>query len=335
MMNKIEQIQLQQLHTFRLKAIGSCCYILKNREQIAELAGLDDYLVLGAGSNTVFCGDFSGTLVKVELSGVEYTEQDDAWIIKAAAGTHWHSLVEATLAKGIYGFENLALIPGTVGAAPVQNIGAYGREVADFIESVEVWDRYTKVVTHLTKSDCLFAYRESIFKQEPNHWVILSVTFKLPKQWQAMVDYGELRELGCEASAQQIFQKVVAVRQLKLPDPAQQPNAGSFFKNPEVDLQQMEWLRDKFPGIPCYPIAADRYKVAAGWMIDHLGWKGRGIGGVSVHERQALVLVNTNQATGTDLIELARTIKSAVVTTFKVELEAEVRIYANGALVSI
>ncbi|MGF6773179.1 UDP-N-acetylmuramate dehydrogenase [Paraburkholderia sp. GAS199] len=290
-------------------------------------------LVLGGGSNVVLTGDFPGLVLLVALRGRQLVREDDeSWYVEAAAGEPWHEFVAWTLSQGLPGLENLALIPGTVGAAPIQNIGAYGLEMCERFASLRAVELATGAVVELDAEACQFGYRDSFFKRAGrDRYVITSVTFRLPKAWTPRAGYADLaRELAArgEAHAQQpdaqaIFDAVVAVRRAKLPDPAVLGNAGSFFKNPVVEAVQFEALKAKEPELVSYVQQDGRVKLAAGWLIDRCGWKGRSIGAAAVHERQALVLVNRGGASGGDVLALAGAIQQDVLTRFGVELEAE------------
>lgn len=334
MLNTRTNIPLAPLHTFCLPAYADSLLCLKSADDCQQLPDTD-YYVLGGGSNTIFTTDFKLPLVKVEIKGVSFQETDTCWKVTAGAGENWHQLVCSLLDKGIFGFENLALIPGTVGAAPVQNIGAYGVEISEFVTSVQAWDRQQRNHCTLSADSCNFSYRDSIFKRHPARWLITSVTFRLPKGWQPVTSYGELQELGSKATALEVFQRVIEVRQNKLPDPAVQPNAGSFFKNPVVSVAVLNKLQQQYPGIPFYPVSPQSVKLAAGWLIEQAGWKGKALNGVAVHSRQALVLVNQSAAEGKAVIELASSIKASVAQHFSVELEAEVRILGERDLIQL
>ncbi|SDQ51258.1 UDP-N-acetylmuramate dehydrogenase [Paraburkholderia tuberum] len=298
-------------------------------------------LVLGGGSNVMLTGDFAGLVLLVALRGRRVVREDqDAWYVEAAGGEPWHEFVAWTLAQGMPGLENLALIPGTVGAAPIQNIGAYGLEMCERFASLRAIELVTGEAVELDGDACRFGYRDSLFKREGRErFVIASVTFRLPKAWQPRAGYADLaRELAArgpaasagqaegaatQPTAQAIFDAVVAVRRAKLPDPLELGNAGSFFKNPVIDAAQFEALKRREPEVVSYVQADGRVKLAAGWLIDRCGWKGRAMGAAAVHERQALVLVNRGGASGTEVLALARAIQHDVFERFGVELEAE------------
>lgn len=289
-------------------------------------------LVLGGGSNVVLTRDFDGLVLLVALRGRRLVrEDDDAWYVEAGAGENWHDFVAWTLAQEMPGLENLALIPGTVGAAPIQNIGAYGLEMCERFASLRAVELATGETLELDAPACQFGYRDSFFKREGrDRFVITSVTFRLPKAWVPRASYADIaRELAAEGhgdtspDAQAIFDAVVAVRRAKLPDPLELGNAGSFFKNPVVDAAQFDALQRQEPEVVSYRQPDGRVKLAAGWLIDQCGWKGRAMGAAAVHERQALVLVNRGGASGAEVLALAQAIQQDVRERFGVELEAE------------
>lgn len=306
-------------------------------DAIAALQSLvwnDDAYILGEGTNTIFTEDFNGPLLVNRLSGIEIKESESGWHVYAAAGENWHNLVVKLIGLGIYGSENLALIPGSVGAAPVQNIGAYGVEVATFIDRVEVYDCKLHVRTTLHHEECEFAYRDSIFKRPAHrHWFITGVHFFFPKAWQPVLGYPDLARLAPDATAEQIMAHVIMVRQQKLPDPALIPNAGSFFKNPVVSQSECQRLQANFPGMPVFVQADGNCKLAAAWLIDKAGLKSLTTGGAAVHERQALVLVNKDNASGADILSLAEAIQTNVRERYGVKLEPEVRLLDEHGLI--
>ncbi len=296
-----------------------------------RVAGLPR-LVLGGGSNVVLTGDFPGLVLLVALQGRRLLREDsDAWYVEAGGGEPWHEFVAWTLSQGLPGLENLALIPGTVGAAPIQNIGAYGLEMGERFASLRAVELATGAVVELDAQACRFGYRDSFFKREGrDRFVITSVTFRLPKVWQPRAGYADLaRELAANGhadvplAAQAIFDAVVAVRRAKLPDPLELGNAGSFFKNPVVEAEQFAALKIREPEVVSYLQPDGKVKLAAGWLIDRCGWKGRAMGAAAVHDRQALVLVNRGGATGAEVLALAKAIQRDVLERFGVELEAE------------
>lgn len=289
--------------------------------------------ILGGGSNLVLTGDFDGLLLHMAIPGKRLVKEDaEAWFIEAGAGENWHDFVQWTLTRGWPGLENLSLIPGTVGAAPIQNIGAYGLEVADCLHSVTAWDFEKQAILTINRDDCRFAYRDSLFKQQGWHLngriAITSVIFRLAKTWQPNMRYADIaqelaaREIAAP-NACDIATAVIAVRQRKLPDPAVTPNAGSFFHNPVVEALVAGALAAAYPTLPRYPQPDGRVKLAAGWLIEQAGWKGKALGPVGMYERQALVLVNRGGATGQDVQRTMSAVQAAVREKFGVELTPE------------
>ena len=289
--------------------------------------------ILGGGSNLVLTGDFDGLVLHMAIPGKRLLKEDaEAWYVEAGAGENWHYFVQWTLAQGWPGLENLSLIPGTVGAAPIQNIGAYGLEVGERLQGVTAWDFAKQAVVSFDRDDCRFAYRDSLFKQQGWHlsgrMAIASVVFRLPKAWQSNMRYADIaQELTARKiatpEAGDIAAAVIAVRQRKLPDPAITPNAGSFFHNPVVDAAQADALNRDYPTLPRYPQPDGRVKLAAGWLIEQAGWKGQALGPVGMYEKQALVLVNHGGATGADVQRTMAAVQAAVREKFAVELTPE------------
>ncbi|MES2259555.1 MAG: UDP-N-acetylmuramate dehydrogenase [Pseudomonadota bacterium] len=288
-------------------------------------------LVLGGGSNLLLTGDFDGLVLHIALQGREVLDGDiDHHHVRAAAGENWHGFVQWTLAQGVPGLENLALIPGTVGAAPIQNIGAYGAETKDAFHSLRAFDPVSGELLTMDRAACRFGYRDSIFKQpEGRQLIIVDVTFALPRRWQPNLRYAELAQalaaqgLTTAPSAQQVADTVAAVRRRKLPDPAEIGNAGSFFKNPVVSGEQCAQLLARFPALVHHAQPDGSEKLAAGWLIDQCGWKGKSIGAAGVYEKQALVLVNRGGASGADVQRLAQAIQADVAARYGVQLEPE------------
>ena len=287
-------------------------------------------LVLGGGSNLLLTGDFPGLVLHMRGQGIAIVgENAQATLVRVAAGENWHGLVQWTLAQGLGGMENLSLIPGSVGASPIQNIGAYGSELKDCFFSLTAFDFDTGELLTLDRAACEFGYRDSVFKHRlRDRAVILDVTFALPKAWQPNLRYAELaqevaaRGLSAPQPAQ-ISEAVIAIRQRKLPDPAVIGNAGSFFKNPVVSSAQRDTLLAAHPQLVSHAQGDGSYKLAAGWLIDQCGWKGRVMGAAGVYEKQALVLVNRGEARGADVVALATAIKHDVERRFGVMLEPE------------
>lgn len=330
----VESKDLSQLNTLGLPAIAHAYAAYTQADQLPALSQLcksyPSVFVMGGGSNVVLAPVLPGLVIHARTSGIELVDEtDDAWFVQAQAGEVWHDFVQACLDRGWPGLENLALIPGTVGAAPVQNIGAYGVELDTRVERVSAWDLHEGRLKAFSREQCQFAYRDSFFKRQPQgRWLITQVCFRLPKQWAPVLDYPDLaacRDLRASAglTAQQVFDAVCVIRRTKLPDPAVLGNAGSFFKNPVVDAAEFHRLKTQYADLVAYPQAAGGYKLAAGWLIDRAGWKGRRVGPVGVHERQALVLVNFGGATAADVNALADSIRRDVFGRFGVALEQE------------
>lgn len=322
---------LRGFNTLGLPARAQAFVSLNEVAQLPALSALAAHypywLALGGGSNMVLGSSLDGLVVQVALRGIRLVQaRDDAWIVEAAAGECWHDFVAHCVAQGWDGLENLALIPGTVGAAPVQNIGAYGVELADRFDSLTAWDMVRGEWVQMSAADSGFAYRDSRYKRE-GRWIITAVRFALPRPWQPVLDYPDLRRWPAlqqgQPDARAIFEAVCAIRRAKLPDPALIGNAGSFFKNPLVDAATREQLLARFPDLVSYAQPDGRYKLAAGWLIDQCGWKGRSLGAAGVHDRQALVLVNRGGADATDVLRLARAIQADVAARFGVQLEPE------------
>ena len=289
--------------------------------------------ILGGGSNLVLTGDFDGLVIHMAIGGRRLVAEDaEAWYVEAGAGENWASFVAWTLDQGWPGLENLSLIPGTVGAAPIQNIGAYGLEIADRFHGLAAHDFDTGRQVTFNREACHFGYRDSIFKQEGWHrtgrYAITAVTFRLPKQWTALTGYGELAlELETAGVAsptpQDMATAVIATRCRKLPDPAVLPNAGSFFQNPVVDAATAGSLLCHYPGLPTYPMADGRVKLAAGWLIEQAGWKGRHLGPMGLYDRQALVLVNHGGGNGDDINRIMAAVQEDIHSLFGIELVPE------------
>ncbi|MEM5427561.1 UDP-N-acetylmuramate dehydrogenase [Cupriavidus oxalaticus] len=284
-------------------------------------------VVLGGGSNVVLTRDLDALVLLMEIPGYQVEDADDAWLVTSGAGENWNALVNRTIADRMPGLENLALIPGTAGAAPIQNIGAYGVELRDRFEGVRAYDRHAGVFVWLDLRACGFGYRDSLFKQAgAGRYIITSVTLRLPKAWQPVLSYGELaRELAGNPApdAAMVRDAVVAIRTRKLPDPAQIGNAGSFFKNPLVGAAQRDALLRANPDLVSYPQPDGSYKLAAGWLIDRCGFKGVSDGPVGVYGKQALVLVHHGGGTGAMLLALANRIADTVEARFGVRIEPE------------
>jgi UDP-N-acetylmuramate dehydrogenase len=328
-------VSLKPYNSFGLPAVAHTLVRIASDADVRRVVdhpqfGRAPKFVLGGGSNIVLTRDMPQVVLKVEVKGRALVrETDTAWIVEAGAGENWHEFVAWTLSQGWPGLENMALIPGTVGAAPVQNIGAYGIELKDRFESLDAVDLVTGRGVTLASGICAFGYRDSVFKHSlAGRSVITRVRFRLPKPWQPVLGYLELErkmaETGISApSPQQVFDWVCAIRRAKLPDPAQVGNAGSFFKNPVVTPEQCRDIIGRDPEIVHYPMPDGSVKLAAGWMIDACGWKGKSIGRAGVYEKQALVIVNRGGAIGSEVVTLARAIQESVYGRFGIRLEPE------------
>ncbi|WP_019141554.1 UDP-N-acetylmuramate dehydrogenase [Noviherbaspirillum massiliense] len=299
---------------------------VRNSEALAGLPRL----VLGGGSNILLTKDFSGLVLHMCSQGIDVVgEDDDSTYVRAAAGENWHRFVQWTLERGLGGLENLSLIPGSVGAAPIQNIGAYGVEVRDCFFELTAFDFESGEIIRLDKAICAFGYRDSIFKHAlRERAVILDVTFALPKRWKPNLRYADVeREIAARGIAsptpRDVSDAVIAIRTRKLPDPSVVGNAGSFFKNPVVSSRQCDALSERYPQLVSYPQPDGSFKLAAGWLIDQCGWKGKSLGAAGVYERQALVLVNRGGASGQEIAQLAARIQADVKERFGVVLEPE------------
>lgn len=328
---------LTRYHTF---AISQTCKVLVEAHSVEDLIAIYQQpqwadlpkLILGKGSNMLFTEPFAGVVIVNQLQGKQVTESETAWHLHIAGGEDWPSLVAWCVKQGYPGLENLALIPGCAGSAPIQNIGAYGVELKEVCEYVDVLDLDSFEVRRMTASECQFGYRDSIFKRDLQGKVaIVALGLKLAKQWQAKTEYGPLKSLAeSTPTASAIFQRVCQVRMEKLPDPNVTGNAGSFFKNPVISQAHFEQLKQHFPEIVAYP-ADNGMKVAAGWLIDQCQLKGFAIGGAQVHQNQALVLINADNAQADDVVNLAAHIREKVYQRYQIALEHEVRFMgANG-----
>ncbi len=330
---------LREHNSFGLPAVARTLVRLRSEADVRRVVDHPDYgvapkFVLGGGSNVVLTRDIDSVVLKVEIAGLRLLrEKADAWIVEAGAGESWHALVAWTIEQGWPGLENLALIPGSVGAAPVQNIGAYGVELKDRFDSLDAVDLVTGRSVTLDAAACRFGYRDSVFKQAgfgglAGKSVITRVRLRLPRPWQPVLGYLDLERKiadtgNARPDARTVFDWVCAIRRAKLPDPALVGNAGSFFKNPVVSPEQCRDIIGRDPEIVHYPMADGSIKLAAGWLIDACGWKGKTVGRAGVYERQALVLVNRGGASGAEVVTLARAIQESVYGRFGIRLEPE------------
>lgn len=290
-------------------------------------------IVLGGGSNILFTKDYDGLVLKNELKGIQIVKEDDRHIyIKAMAGENWHQFVMYCIDQNLAGIENLSLIPGNVGASPMQNIGAYGVEIKDVFHELEAFDKEDKVIRMFTNNDCEFGYRESVFKNRlKDRFIILSVTYRLNWEPQFNISYGaikqELDNMNVkDLSIKAISQAVINIRSSKLPDPKQIGNAGSFFKNPTISISQYKSLIKEWPSMPSYPVNEEIIKVPAGWLIEQCGWKGYRNGDAGCYPKQALVLVNYGNSSGQQILHLSEQIIESVQSKFHIKLEREVNI---------
>ena len=328
-------VSLKPYNTFGLPAVAQTLVRVTGDADVRRVVdhprlGRAPKFILGGGSNIVLTRDMPQVVLKVEVRGMRLVEERaDAWIVEAGAGENWHEFVAWTLAQGCSGLENLALIPGTVGGAPVQNIGAYGIELQDRFEALDAVDMVTGRSVTLGPHICAFGYRDSAFKHSlAGRSVITRVRLRLPRPWQPVLGYlditRKMQETGIPTpSAAQVFDWVCTIRRAKLPDPATIGNAGSFFKNPVVTPEQCRDIIGRDPEIVHYLLPDGSVKLAAGWMIDACGWKGKTVGRAGVYERQALVLVNRGGAIGSEVMTLARAIQESVYGRFGIRLEPE------------
>lgn len=324
------------IEVFDLESLEHCLRWFKAHNKNLQGSGLPTLplLLLGGGSNLVLSGDFPGLALKLQLSGLEVVDENDDHVwLKVGAGENWHQLVAYCLSFHWWGLENLALIPGNVGAAPVQNIGAYGVELQDHFSELSAVEISSGVTVNFDRDACGFGYRESVFKQRlKDQYIITSVTLKLDKTPQLKIDYPVLRQHFANRALEHIspmdvFDVVCEIRSAKLPDPAVIPNVGSFFKNPMVSGAEYEFLQQKFPDVVGFVQEQDQVKLAAGWLIDQAGWRGRELGPARVHADQALVLTNPGQGSGPQVLALANAVVADVQARYGVSLEIEPRVY--------
>lgn len=332
---------LKHLHTFALSAYANNVISANSSEELISawnesISIHQPVLLLGEGSNVLFIENFSGTVLLNRIKGITSTEDSIAWHLHVGAGENWHKLVCYTLENNMPGLENLALIPGCVGSAPIQNIGAYGVELQKVCEYVDLLDMKKGSIQRISAHDCQFGYRDSIFKHRYGlGFAIVAVGIKLMKSWTPTLGYGDLTRLNpLTVTAQDIFKSVCAMRRSKLPDPTVTGNAGSFFKNPIVNVAIADDIVKNNPSVPHYRQSDGSVKLAAGWLIDQCALKGYQIGGAAVHSQQALVLINLAEATGEDVIGLASYIRQQVAQKFGIWLEPEVRFIASDGEVN-
>jgi len=333
-----ENVSLKKYNTFAVEAKARYFVTLSDHEELKSLVtGFDPgetrHLVMGGGSNLLFTGDFDGWILRNEIKGIEIVEEtQEEVLVKAGGGESWSGFVDFTVENGWGGLENLSLIPGTVGAAPVQNIGAYGVEQEMAFESLEACNLITGKTCIFNKAECDFGYRNSIFKNaEKGKWFVLNVTYRLKKTPKLHLDYTPLRKAFENTPEEQITIKTISnavksIRRSKLPDPRKMGNAGSFFKNPVVLHEKFLRLQQHFPEIPFYQQQNGKVKIPAGWLIEQTGWKGKRMGNAGVHHQQALVIVNYGNASGQEILQLAQTVQKDVLKKFDITLEPEVYI---------
>ena len=340
MMNIQQHVQLKQFNSLSLNAVA-CAYVKVSNisELIQALAYAENQklnvLILSGGSNMLLPESIEALVIHIDIQGIEHLSEDENFhTVRVGAGQNWHDFVLWTTENAMYGLQNLALIPGFVGASPVQNIGAYGVEVGEFIEYVEVYDRQSKSVKKISAAECHFSYRHSIFKEDPNRYVITHVIFKLLKKADLKINYGDLKAaVADELTPENLQKQVIQIRQSKLPDPKEYPNAGSFFKNPIISNLEYQKLHVLFPQMPHYAQQDGTVKVAAGWLIEHSGWKGKRLGQVGMFEKQALVLVNYADANLQDVQATYRAVQKDVIQKFKLLLEPEPVLFNSCGLI--
>jgi len=342
MIHYCRNISLKPYNTFGVDVMASHLFHLRSPDQLPEVLDLPGFmehsgepgqvLILGQGSNVLFTGDFPGVVLRNEINGITVLDEDElSVIIETGSGVIWNDFVDFVVGRGLWGVENLALIPGTVGAAPVQNIGAYGVEAADIILRVNAFHLETRKWLELENWECGFGYRESIFKRElRNKTIICSVVFRLSKTARPMLDYSGIREELermniSEPSARDISSAVSSIRRSKLPDPAILGNAGSFFKNPVVGEAEYRRLLAAFPGLRAHR-QGENYKIPAAWLIEQSGWKGCREGNTGSYEKQPLILVNYGSASGKEILMFSEKIRESVYSRFRISLEREVNV---------
>ena len=333
-----ENFSLKPCNTFGLDVIANMKASIEHPDDLGELYRSDRYktikkMVLGGGSNVLFTRNFLGMVLKMEIKGVDVLEEgDESILVSFGAGESWHQCVMWAVENGYGGIENLSLIPGTIGAAPMQNIGAYGVELKEVFHSLEAYEIKTGKIVRFYNEDCKFGYRYSVFKgAQRDKYIITRVNLRLSKKPDFNISYGAIKEtlesMGVEElTLKAVSQAVINIRQSKLPDPAQIGNAGSFFKNPVVDNGYFDSLRAAFEDIPGYRLDEEFTKVPAAWLIDQCGWKGKRLGNVGVHDKQALVLVNHGGGKGREIVSLSKDIQKSVQGTFGIQLDTEVNI---------
>lgn len=333
-----ENISLKAYNTFGIDVKASEfveIHTVDDLQQIIREGHLNnqDFLILGGGSNILFTDDYNGLLIRNSIQGIDVSGLDYGRVLlKAGAGVLWDDVVHYCMERGFGGIENLVMIPGSVGASPIQNIGAYGVELKDTFHSLEAIEVETAEIRTFLKEECAFGYRDSIFKKElKGKYIIVSVSLMLSRDHKPDVSYGAIRDelenmSVSDPGIKDVGEAVSAIRQKKLPDPDEIGNSGSFFKNPLILEEKFIKIRNRYPDIPSYKDEGGLVKIPAGWMIEQCGWKGKTLGNAGVHEQQALVLINKGEATGKEVLHLARRIKASVFDEFGVDLEMEVNV---------
>ncbi len=329
---------LTNYNTFGINCKSTFFTTIKSLKDLKELYHCKEYknqkkLILGGGSNVLFTSDFNGLVIKNEIKGFQLErETNDIVEIKIGAGVNWHEFVTYAVNKGWGGVENMSLIPGNCGTAPMQNIGAYGVEIKDTFVSLSAFEIETGKIMHFDREKCEFGYRESIFKNKlKNQFIILDIKLRLEKNPKLNTKYGDINKILIKnkisnPTIKDVSDAVIEIRTSKLPDPKKIGNAGSFFKNPVISHQQLKKLKVNFPEIVSYPVSDNLVKIAAGWLIETAGWKGKDFGNFGVHKKQSLVLVNYGNASGKEILKLSQDILEDVYTKFQVKLEREVNI---------
>lgn len=334
-----ENVQIAPFTTFGISARAKYFASANSVVEIKDIIGnkpkdVAKLLILGGGSNMLFTGDYDGLILKNEIKGIELISEDyDHYYIQIGAGENWHQFVLHAIENNWAGVENLSLIPGNAGAAPMQNIGAYGVEISHILHSVSAFHIKDLETHDFSAQDCKLGYRESIFKNEKKgQYVITNITLKLNKKSSPNTNYGaisgelEKMNIGGVPTIKNVSDAVIAIRESKLPNPRQIGNAGSFFKNPIISLETFNRIRKNHPNMVSYPVGTSQVKIAAGWLIDQAGWKGKRIDDYGVHAKQALVLVNYDKASGKNIFQLSEDIISDVVTKYEIRLEREVNV---------
>ncbi|MDQ9008217.1 UDP-N-acetylmuramate dehydrogenase [Acinetobacter gerneri] len=339
-MNILKKVQLKPFNTLSLDAIAEFYVKIQSEQDLLEALQFAqqqqlNVLILSGGSNMLLPEHIHALVIHMNIQGIEALAEDDQSVTwRVGAGEVWHDFVLYSTAHQAYGLQNLALIPGLVGASPVQNIGAYGVEAGEFIQSVEVYDRVLEKFSSISAQDCAFSYRHSIFKDDPNRYVICHVTFKLLKKAQLKLNYGDLKQaVGQDETAENLQNQVIKIRQSKLPDPKEFANVGSFFKNPVISQTDFIELSKSHENMPHYPQPHDQVKIAAGWLIDQAGWKGKTLGNVGMFHKQALVLVNYADAKLEDVKATYRAVQDDVYEKFNINLEPEPVLFDHSGLI--